>query len=69
MYSPDFYDGNRNVFIEVIGSRQAYDQNKEKYDLMKKIFPKIKFEIRTPDGALLEIGTNLRVVWPKEVNG
>lgn len=68
-YNPDFYDGERNVFIEVVGSRQAYDQNKAKYALMKKLFPKIEFEIRTPDGALLEIGDNLRVVWPREVNG
>lgn len=68
-YNPDFYDGERNVFIEVTGSRQAYEQNKHKYALMKTLFPKIKFEIRTPDGQLLVIGDNLRVVWPKEVNG
>ena len=68
-YSPDFYDGERNVFIEVIGSRQAFHQNKEKYEKMRIFFPKINFEVRTPDGAEIEIGDNLRVVWPSEVNG
>lgn len=52
-YTPDFYDGNRNIFIEVTGSRQAYNQNKEKYKLMSKIFPMIKLELRKPNGDLL----------------
>lgn len=69
IYAPDFYDGERNVFIEVVGSRQAYHQNKEKYELMKSIYPKINFEIRTVDGALIQIGDNLRLIWPDEVNG
>ena len=64
-YTPDFYDRERNVFIEVAGSRQAYEQNKGKYALMKKVFPEIKFEIRTPDGAEIKVDGNLRVVWPK----
>ena len=52
-YQPDFYDGYRNVFIEVAGTRQAYQQGKEKYDKFRKHYPKIKFEIRLPDGSLL----------------
>lgn len=68
-YTPDFYDGRRNAFIEVVGSRQAYHANKEKYQSLRSRFPKISFEIRTLDGALIEIDKNLRVMWPKEVNG
>lgn len=56
-YTPDFYDGERNVFIEVAGTRQAYHSNKEKYKLLIKIFPKIKFEIRKPDGSFYEAKT------------
>ena len=53
-YNPDFYDGERNVFIEVSRTRQAYYQNKPKYDLMRQLYPKINFEIRRPDGELLD---------------
>lgn len=52
-YSPDFYDGERNVFIEVSGTRQAYHFNKKKYELFRKTFPKINFEIRKSSGELL----------------
>ena len=30
-YIPDFKDNRRNVLIEVVGSQQAYSQNKDKY--------------------------------------
>ena len=53
-YSPDFYDGEKNLFIEVSGTRQAYHANKEKYILMRKLFPKINFEIRKVDGTILD---------------
>ena len=52
-YTPDFYDGERNVFIEVSRTRQAYSANKHKYTLFKKIFPKIQLEVRKPSGQLL----------------
>ena len=53
-YSPDFYDGEMNVFIEVVGTRQAYSENKDKYNLLRKYYPKINFEIRLSDGSLLD---------------
>jgi len=53
-YTPDFYDGERNVFIEISGTRQAYHQNKDKYQLFRKLFPKLLFEIRKPSGELLD---------------
>jgi len=52
-YTPDFYDQVRNTFIEVVGSRQAYHQNKDKYDELVNLFPDLLFEIRTPDGNFL----------------
>ena len=54
-YAPDFYDGERNVFIEVTGTRQAFHANKEKYALMGTIFPKINFEIRDNFGNLIPL--------------
>ena len=62
IYSPDFYDGEINTFIEVVGTRQAYHKNKHKYDLFRKIFPLLKFEIRTSDGKLLQNKKN-RIAW------
>lgn len=52
-YSPDFYDSKRNVFIEVSATRQAYHQRKDKYKKFQKHYPKLKFEIRRPNGELL----------------
>jgi hypothetical protein len=52
-YTPDFYDVEQNTFIEVVGTPAAYHANKEKYQEMKTRFPKIRFEIRAPDGKLI----------------
>jgi len=49
-YTPDFYDVNRNTYIEVVGSRQAYHQNKAKYELMLILFPDVVLEIRNYTG-------------------
>jgi len=54
-YTPDFYDGEREVFIEVSGTRQAFYNNREKYRLFIKTFPGIKFEIRRPNGDLIPL--------------
>ena len=64
-YSPDFYDGKTNTFIEVSGSRQAYHISKNKYELFRKLFPLIKIEIRTPDGDLLQKDSNGIFIWNK----
>ena len=53
-YTPDFYDSKTNTFIEVSATRQAYSFNKHKYDLFRKLYPKLNFEIRKPNGELLE---------------
>ena len=53
-YQPDFYDGARNVFIEVAGTRQEYSFNKDKYEQFKKDYPLISFEVRGTDGNLIE---------------
>jgi hypothetical protein len=54
-YNPDFYDGKRNVFIEVSETRQAFHNNKEKYKEFRKIFPLIKLEIRAVNGDLIDL--------------
>jgi len=64
-YSPDFYDGERDVFIEVTGTRQAYHQAKKKYKEFKKYYPKINFEIRQPDGSLLDETGHYSKEWGK----
>jgi len=52
-YSPDFYDGERNTFIEVSGTRQAFSANLDKYKEFKRNFPSINFEVRKIDGTLI----------------
>ena len=54
-YTPDFYDGERNVFVEVAGTRQAFHSNKEKYKEFIKTFPEINFEIRLVSGEIIDI--------------
>lgn len=54
LYTPDFYDGEREVFIEVSATRQAYHANKDKYQLFRDTFPGLTLEIRKPSGVLLD---------------
>lgn len=52
-YTPDFYDGDKNVFIEVAGTRQAYYSNRKKYKKFQELFPLIVLEVRSEDGTLI----------------
>lgn len=63
-YTPDFYDIATGFFIEVVGTRQAYEANKEKYIEFVESFPSIKFEIRRVNGELIDINQK-RQDWPK----
>ena len=65
-YSPDFYDGNRNAYIEVAGTRQAYHANKSKIKQIKKAFPLINFEIRQVSGKEISIDSDDRIEWDGE---
>ena len=44
-YRPDFYLPNENLYIEVIGTRQAYHANKNKIFKFRKLYPFVKFII------------------------
>lgn len=44
-YTPDFYCAEDDKYIEVVGTRQAYHYNKDKYNRMKNEFPNINFAI------------------------
>ncbi len=54
-YEPDFYDGERNMFIEVAGTRQAFHKNKDKYEIFIEAYPQINFEIRQKNGDLVHL--------------
>lgn len=62
-YTPDFYDVTRNTFIEVIATRQAFHQNKDKYDAMRNEFPQVNFEIRHASGEMLTKNSNGDYAW------
>lgn len=49
-YLPDFYDPIRNVFYEVIGSRQRFQQLKGKLKRFKELFPNMKLLVCLGDG-------------------
>lgn len=66
-YRPDFYDKKRNVYIEVAGTRQAYNANKAKYILFRKSFPDLTLEIRKPSGELLKKKKTIQELEPKEI--
>ena len=55
-YRPDFKDNRRNVLIEVIGSRQAFHFNREKYEIFKSEYPDVDFEFRDWKGNKIEHG-------------
>ena len=40
-YTPDFYLFNEKLYIEVVGTRQAYHLNKNKIAEFRKIYPNI----------------------------
>lgn len=44
-YTPDFYCMEDNVFIELVCTRQAFHQNKHKYDEMNHCYPEVTFQI------------------------
>lgn len=50
-FIPDFYDGEKNIFIEVIGSRQRYHIAKPKYAMFGEQFPGMILSLRMPDGS------------------
>ena len=69
-YTPDFYDIDRNIFIEVVGTREAYRQNKHKYELFRHYYPSLVLELRAPCGELIdEEPKNKNLRWPKSVDG
>ncbi len=42
-YQPDFYLPNENLYIEVVGTIQAYRANQKKIERFKQLYPHIKF--------------------------
>ena len=64
VYEPDFYDGERNVFIEVAGTRQAFYANRQKYHAFIKAYPKIKFEIRMMNGKEIPLSATIEGTYP-----
>ncbi len=64
-YTPDFYDGRRRIFIEVVGTRQAFHYQKEKYELFREMYPFVPLEFRTSEGDLLNLDHNGRIHWDK----
>jgi len=50
-YRPDFYIPSEMIFYEVVGSRQAFHQNRQKIDYVRQAYPFVKIEIVNPDGT------------------
>lgn len=53
-YTPDFFDKRRGVYIEVVGTRQAFAQNRYKYLYMLEVCKDLRLEFRSHNGALLD---------------
>lgn len=50
-YTPDFIDRSTNTYYEVIGTRQAYHQQKDKIVALRKARPEIVLKVVRPDGT------------------
>lgn len=44
-YMPDFYCKEDDTYIEIVGTRQAYHQNRHKYLKMESEYPHTKFQV------------------------
>lgn len=51
-YTPDFKDNRRGCLIEVVGTKQAFSQNRYKYEFFKHDYD-IPLEFRLPTGELI----------------
>lgn len=49
-YRPDFYLPDEDLYVEIAGTRQAYNINKNKYKIFQSIYPKLNFVVLRPDG-------------------
>jgi len=62
-YFPDFYLPDTKTYIEIVGSRQAYSANQNKYTDFKKQYPELDFRILTPDGKPYHSTKRLDIRW------
>lgn len=62
-YLPDFYCAATDVFYEVIGSRQRGVALAPVLDLMETVYPSVRLEVVTPDGAKYESKAGVRVAF------
>jgi len=44
-YRPDFYIVDDDIFIEVVGTRQAFCSNRKTYESFRETYPHIKFKV------------------------
>lgn len=61
-YIPDFYDPKENCFYEIIGSRQRFEQLKNKLRKFRECYPEIKLIVCFGDGKPYHSTKNSDVV-------
>jgi hypothetical protein len=66
-YVPDFYCEESEAFIEIIGTRQAYYNNRHKYELFRReYFPLVMVVVRGGTASLFEEYKPLRLAQKKK---
>lgn len=50
-YRPDFYIPKERIFYEVVGTRQAFNQNRQKIKIVQGAYPFLKIIAVNPDGT------------------
>ena len=50
-YKPDFFLPEEKLYVEIIGTRQAYHRNKGKIEEFKRVYPQIQLIVLSPDGS------------------
>lgn len=66
-YTPDFKDNKRGVLIEVVGTRQAFHNNKDKYEMFSREYPNLTLEFRAEDGRELHPRSGHLFSEPKDI--
>ena len=51
-HTPSFYDVERDTWVDVVCTRQAYHIAKGHYEALRLRYPHLKFELRRPDGSV-----------------
>ena len=67
-YTPDFYDKEKDEYIEVVGTRSAYYQGRAKYALFQETYPELTLKILSYKGTPFKSKTRIKKILYSRLN-